>query len=159
MFRCMSQSFIAWIGSIFLKDEAKNCTYFTECAPLHTLYSSSLLGLCLGLQLLTQSFTYIFWTFFSSDHMHHPRFHCADNIKLPQSAESIEWFLEGQAFLRSYDSAPCPPTSPFPPSREQVVSLSQFSSVSPVELTDGRRGGGLGEEPKIGPRESLALYK
>ncbi len=26
--------------------------------------------------------------------------------------ESIDWFIEGQAFLRSYNSVPCPPTSP-----------------------------------------------
>ncbi len=38
------------------------------------------------------------------------------------SSESIEWFIEDQAFL-------------------QVVSFSQSSCVSPVELTDGRGGG------------------
>ncbi len=33
-------------------------------------------------------------------------------------------------------------------SRQQVVSLSKSSCVSPVELTDGRGGGGgVGEEP------------
>ncbi len=32
-------------------------------------------------------------------------------------------------------------------SRQQVVSLSQSSRVSPVELTDGRGGQGLDEEP------------
>jgi hypothetical protein len=32
-------------------------------------------------------------------------------------------------------------------SRQQVVSLSQSSCVSPVELTDGRGGEGVGEEP------------
>ncbi len=32
-------------------------------------------------------------------------------------------------------------------SRQQVVSLSQSSCVSPVELFDGREGGGLGEKP------------
>ncbi len=33
-----------------------------------------------------------------------------------------------------------------PPSRQQVVSLSQSSGVSPVELTDGERGEGVGKE-------------
>ncbi len=36
---------------------------------------------------------------------------------------------------------------PLPLSREQVVSLSPSSCVSPVELTDGGRGRGAGEEP------------
>jgi hypothetical protein len=35
---------------------------------------------------------------------------------------------------------------PSPLSRQQVVFLSQFSCVSPVELTGGR-GDGVGEEP------------
>ncbi len=59
-------------------------------------------------------------------------------------AESIDWFVEDQAFLRSYDSALRPPrrehrliyrgpsflSAPRPPlsplSRQQIVSLSQF---------------------------------
>ena len=45
------------------------------------------------------------------------------------SPESIEWFIEGQAFFRSYDSAPRPPPSP-----------SQSSCVSPVELWREREG-------------------
>ncbi len=44
----------------------------------------------------------------------------------------------GQGFLRSYDSATRP--SPYPLSSQQVVSLSQSSCVSPVELTDGKEG-------------------
>jgi hypothetical protein len=35
-------------------------------------------------------------------------------------------------------------SSPILLSRQQVVSLSQSSCASPVELTDGRRGGGGG---------------
>jgi hypothetical protein len=35
---------------------------------------------------------------------------------------------------------------PDPLSRQQVVSLSQSSIVSPVELSDGRGGEGVGEE-------------
>jgi hypothetical protein len=59
----------------------------------------------------------------------------------------------GPWLLRSsYNSAPRP--SPLPLSRQQVISLSQSSCVFPVELTDGRKGGGVG-----GMRESLALYK
>ncbi len=49
------------------------------------------------------------------------------------------------ALLRSYNLSPCPP---LPLSREQDVSLSQSSCVSPIELTDGARraGEGMGEE-------------
>jgi hypothetical protein len=35
---------------------------------------------------------------------------------------------------------------PHPLSRQQVVSVSQSSFVSPVDLRDGRGGGGVGEE-------------
>ncbi len=46
-------------------------------------------------------------------------------------------------------------THPLPPlSREQVVSLSQSSCVSPVELTDGGA-----RSQSIRPREGLVLYK
>ncbi len=57
-------------------------------------------------------------------------------------SESIERFLEGQAFLRTYAFV-------FPPSnlsRQQFISLSQSSCMSPVDLTDGRSGGGDGRE-------------
>jgi hypothetical protein len=40
--------------------------------------------------------------------------------------------------------APCPP---LPLSSQQVVSLSQSSCLSPVELNDWRGGEGVGEEP------------
>ncbi len=66
--------------------------------------------------------------------------HSADVSSPP---ESTEWFTEFQAFLLSYDSAPRPPL--YPLSRQQVVSLSQPSCVSPVEFTGG--GDGVGEEP------------
>ncbi len=46
----------------------------------------------------------------------------------PGRPESIEWFIEDQAFSASYD----------PPPRQQVVSLSQSYFVSPFELTYGR---------------------
>jgi hypothetical protein len=45
------------------------------------------------------------------------------------------------AFLRLYNLAP----SPLP---QQVVSLSRYSCVSPVELTDGREGEAVGEGAK-----------
>ncbi len=55
-------------------------------------------------------------------------------------AESIEWFIEDQAFLLSYDLAPRP--LPPPLSCQQLVYLSQSSSVSPVELMPAMGGGG-----------------
>jgi hypothetical protein len=86
--------------------------------------------------------------------------------------ESIEGFIEDQAFLQSYDSAPRPPHPRHPLSRQQVASLSQSSiacicislrspvidsarlgidswapfklCVASVVLTDG--GEGVGEE-------------
>jgi hypothetical protein len=42
----------------------------------------------------------------------------------------------------SYDLAP--PPSPLHFSRQEVVSLSQSSCVSPIELTDGKGGEGVG---------------
>ncbi len=52
--------------------------------------------------------------------------------------------------MRSYDLA-------LSPLRQQVVSLSQSSSVSQVELTDGRRGEGVlgGEGAKSYDREKV----
>ncbi len=45
-------------------------------------------------------------------------------------------------------------------SRQQVVSLSQPSCFSTVELTDKRGGDeGMGKEPNIRRRDSLILYK
>ncbi len=62
-------------------------------------------------------------------------------------------------FLQSYDSASRLSPTSFPLSCQQLVSLSQSSCVSAVELTDGRCGGkGLGKEPNRRLRESLALY-
>ncbi len=48
--------------------------------------------------------------------------------------ESSEWIIESQVFLQSSDSAPRPPPPP-PLSSQQVVSVSQSSWVSSVELT------------------------
>jgi hypothetical protein len=57
--------------------------------------------------------------------------------------ESTELFIEDQAFSQLYDLAP-PPLS-----RQQVVFPSQYSCVSPVELTDG----GMGEPNKTTARK------
>jgi hypothetical protein len=61
-------------------------------------------------------------------------------------AESIEWIYRGKGFLVlvCFGSLPLTPLSPV--TRQQVVSLSQSSCVPPVELTDGRGCGRVGEE-------------
>jgi hypothetical protein len=69
--------------------------------------------------------------------------------------EHIELFIEDQAFLWSYDSAPRPPPPPL--SHLQLVSLCQSSCVSPIELTDRRRG--WARSQIIRQRGSLTLYK
>jgi hypothetical protein len=53
------------------------------------------------------------------------------------------------------------PPPPSPLSRQQIVSLSQSSYVSPaVELTDGKGGGGReGKDQIIRRGEILVLYK
>ncbi len=55
---------------------------------------------------------------------------------------NIEWFLGDQALSPSYSLAPRP-TPPPPSSRQQVVSVFQYSSVYSVVLTDGK----VGQEP------------
>ncbi len=60
------------------------------------------------------------------------------------SPDIIEGFVEDQAFLQSYDWAPRLPPSPLSP--QQVVSLSQSTCVSTVELTDGSGKGGQGAQ-------------
>jgi hypothetical protein len=85
------------------------------------------------------------------------------NSKFTFFSESIEWFIEDKAFLRSYDLAP----SPSPLSHQLVVYLHQSSSVSPpTELIDGRVGEeGSGEElnhtiaRKPGPLYIYKLFK
>ncbi len=73
-------------------------------------------------------------------------------------AESTECFIEDPAFLRSYDSAP-PPPLPHPP----VVSHHESSCVSPVDLADGRGGGGWPgaksyDREKAGPSIYISQY-
>jgi hypothetical protein len=65
-------------------------------------------------------------------------------------------FIEDQAFSPSYDLAPPPPPSPL--SGQQVVSRFKSSCVSPVELTDGRRGRGWGRSQIVRRRVSLVLH-
>jgi hypothetical protein len=48
----------------------------------------------------------------------------------------------GQDFLRLNDLTPRPPSPSL--SCQQVVSLSEYSCVSPVEIIDGEEGGGRG---------------
>jgi hypothetical protein len=79
--------------------------------------------------------------------------------QLPSRCRQKKIIYRGLAFLRSYDSAPRPPPSTL--SLVSDLSLSQSSCVSPVELADGRAGGGVGLEPnhmtarKPGPQYSL----
>ncbi len=69
--------------------------------------------------------------------------------------ESVELFTEDQAFSPSYYLALPPPLY-----RQQAFSLSQFSCVSPVELTQDRGGEGEGKKSQIiRRRENLVLYE
>ncbi len=65
-------------------------------------------------------------------------------------SESIEWFTEDHAFLRSYNLAP-------------VSKLSLFLSLSVYRRSIFLTGEGgrewVGEEPKHSPRESIVPYK
>ncbi len=73
-----------------------------------------------------------------------------------QSQISIIWEpIESWMIIeyQAHDSAPLP--SPSPLSRRQVVSLSQSSYVSPVVLTDRRRGGGWARSRVILWREAF----
>jgi hypothetical protein len=69
-------------------------------------------------------------------------------------AESIERFIEGQAFLRSSDLAPRPP--PPPP----AWPATHRKTEKDRHIADERGGGeGVDAEPNHRPRESLALCK
>ncbi len=79
-------------------------------------------------------------------------------LKLQYTPESIYCNIEYEAFFPSNDFA-SPSPSPSPVSRQQVISHSQSSCVSPVELTDGGVGGsGRGRSQIIRRRENLVLY-
>ncbi len=53
----------------------------------------------------------------------------------------------------------CSSHTPSPLTRQQIVSLSQPSFLSPVELADQSVGGGWGRSQIVLRRESLILYK
>jgi hypothetical protein len=81
----------------------------------------------------------------------------ATPLRNTQSRE--KFFVSGECarILQSYDLAPSLPPPPL--SRQQVVSLSQPSCVSPVkaETEGGGEGGAKSEIIRL--RESLVLYK
>ncbi len=88
-------------------------------------------------------------------------FHCSViSVPLTPSSGGEYWmiyrWLSYLAFVR-FGSSPI--TFPHPSPCQQVVSFSQSSFVSPVELTDGRGGEeeGVGEKPNqsIRPREII----
>jgi hypothetical protein len=70
------------------------------------------------------------------------------NRLLTRCSREFLWYIEDQAFFRSYDSAPCPPLPPL--FRQQVVFLYQSSYVSPIEG---------GEEPNHTTTRKPGLYK
>ncbi len=75
-----------------------------------------------------------------------------------RGTESIEWWLEDQAFLRSYDPAPRPPPStPLP--RASCLSFSVFLCVA--GQTYWREWGVMGwsRSQIVRPRGSLVLFK
>jgi len=70
--------------------------------------------------------------------------------------ESIEWIIDDQASLRSYDSAlpPPPPPPPYP-----VTKLFLFLSLPTSSWSRLLTGEGVHEEPIIRRRESLVLNR
>ncbi len=79
-------------------------------------------------------------------------------------SSSILYGRENQMIYRGQDSLAVvwfgSSTTPSPLSRKQILCLSQSSSVSPGELSDGSVGGkGRERSQIIGRRESLVLYK
>ncbi len=85
-------------------------------------------------------------------------FNLVSNVGISCRPQSIEWFIENQAFLRTYDLAPRPPPSPPPPVSKLYICLCLFLCLA--SRTYWReRGKGASESQIIRPRESLALYK
>jgi hypothetical protein len=62
---------------------------------------------------------------------------------LSRDSESIEWFIEDQAFLLSYDSAPRP--SPYPSSPASKLSIFLSLPVCRRSVLYWRGGGGAGD--------------
>ncbi len=75
----------------------------------------------------------------------------------------LNYNIEDQAFLQSYDLPPCPPCYPPPPSFPpgSCLSLFKYSCVSLVELNllTGKEGREWTRSQIIWPLESLALYR
>ncbi len=72
--------------------------------------------------------------------------------------ESIEWFIEGHAFLRSYDLASRPRLPPSPVSKLSLfLCLPVCRQSSSLTVREGGRG--WGRSQIIQPRESLVLDK
>ncbi len=74
-------------------------------------------------------------------------------------AESIDWFIEGRAFYRSYDSAP--PPHLLPPSTVSELDRQQHKKTEEERQLADKRGGkrGVARSRIILPQESLVLYK
>ncbi len=71
--------------------------------------------------------------------------------------ESVEWFIEGQAFSQSYDLAPRPP-SPLPfPSVSWTSDIQEYWEREAICSREGGRG--WARSRIIRPQESLVLYK
>ncbi len=75
----------------------------------------------------------------------------------PGTRKSIELFIEDQTFSPSYNLVPSVPLPPL--SREQLISVSQSSFVSLVELTGERGGKAVGEEPNHMPAKKPGPLK
>ncbi len=84
-----------------------------------------------------------------------PPSRCTFACRVHFTSESIEWLLEDQNFLRSYDAAPSPLPPPLLPSAS-CVSFSVFVCVAGLAYW---LGGGVRKSQIIPPRESLVLYK
>ncbi len=72
--------------------------------------------------------------------------------------ESIEWFIEGQAFSLSYDFAPRPPPAPSPVSK--LDPATHRKTEKERQLADRREGeGGRARSRIIWTQKSLVLFK
>ncbi len=92
-------------------------------------------------------------------HSHKYRTQLVSNIGFwtvfPESTVPIEKFIEDQALLRLYDSAPRPSPSP----RSSIRKFSFFLSLPVCCLSSLLTGGGGGGGGGARARESLAFYK
>ncbi len=77
------------------------------------------------------------------------------NVIIVVRAERSKLFIEDQAFLQSYDSAPGPPPS-CPASKLTLFLRLPVCRRSSLLM---RYGEGVFEKPNQRPRESLILYK